>query len=50
MNTCTHCRTEIPTSATTCPNCLKNPYDDASIIWGWLVVIGAVALAFKLFF
>ena len=41
MNTCSHCRMDVPTAATTCPYCLENPYDGAGFnfmvrIFDWL--------------
>jgi hypothetical protein len=54
MNTCTHCRMEVPTSARKCPYCLENPYDGFTgsvtrffeYVFGAALVIGLIMLIF----
>ena len=31
MNTCTHCRMEVPNMANKCPYCLENPYAGSEV-------------------
>lgn len=41
MIICTHCRTEVPTSARRCPNCLENPYDGFGV-WNTIITIAII--------